>query len=59
MKKIIGVIMVLGGILDLVMFYFLTTGEGWLDMIFGGQNFVTIYGAYFLIGLGSVLYKKE
>ena len=51
--------MVLGGILDLVMFYFLTTGEGWLDMIFEGQNFVTIYGAYFLIGLGSVLYKKE
>jgi hypothetical protein len=58
MKKIIGIILVVGGILDLVMFYFINYGIGWLDWFFGGPNFVTIYGAYFLIGFGSFLYKK-
>ena len=59
MKKRIGIVLVLAGILDLAM-YFLFTGMeyGWLELLFNGSNLVTTYGAWIMIGAGIWLYKK-
>ncbi|MGY8947059.1 MAG: hypothetical protein ACKVJM_01590 [Flavobacteriales bacterium] len=60
MKKRIGIVLVLAGILDLAMFYLFTGMQyGWLELLFDGSNLVTTYGAYIMIIAGSWLYSKE
>lgn len=59
MKKIIGVILVLAGVSDLVIFYLISDMQyGWLELVMNDVNVVTQYGAWALIGIGAFLFKK-
>jgi hypothetical protein len=59
MKKIIGVILVLAGVSDLVIYYLISDMQyGWLELVMDDVNIITMYGAWFLIGIGSFIYKK-
>ena len=59
MKKIIGVILVLAGVSDLVIYYLISDMQyGWLELVMDDVNIITMYGAWILIGIGGFIYKK-
>lgn len=59
MKKIIGVLLVLAGVSDLVIYYLISDMEyGWLELVMNDVNVITMYGAWILIVIGGYLYRK-
>jgi|SaaInlStandDraft_1057018.scaffolds.fasta_scaffold346173_1 hypothetical protein len=59
MKRIIGVILILAGASDLIIYYLISGMEyGWLELVMNDVNIITMYGAWFLIGIGSYISKK-
>jgi len=59
MKKIIGILLVIAGVSDLVIYYLISDMQyGWLELLMNDVNVVTMYGAWFLIGIGSYLFRK-
>lgn len=59
MKKIIGILLIIAGVSDLVIYYLISDMEyGWLELLMNDVNIVTMYGAWFLIGVGSYFFRK-
>jgi hypothetical protein len=57
-KKIIAVILIIAGVLDLALYY-LGGDTGWLELVFNDTNVITMYGAWIMIGTGVTILKKK